>query len=293
MIVTVPATSANMGPGFDSLGVAVSLYNTIEIVPARFTSISVKGEGAHFLKSRGGNIFLKLFTETYKKLGGPQQEFRFSFNNDIPLSRGLGSSSAVIVSALAAAYAVAEVQISKRDLLNKALKYEAHPDNITPAVHGGFNAAAVERGKVYNLTYKMPKDLKAVVVIPDKPMSTKSSRTVLPKKVGMHDLVFNLSRSSLLTAALITGRYELLRVASKDRLHQFARMQNLPILFDVQKTALRSGALMSTLSGSGSTFFNLVHESDAAEIAATLEKRFDAFRVMTLDFDNHGVVIRK
>ena len=293
MLISVPATSANLGPGFDTLGVALDLRNVVRIKRSRFFSISIKGEGANSFKLKGNNLFISIFNEHYRKLTGKIDRFRFTFYNKIPLSRGLGSSSAVIVSAIAAAYSMAGVAISKEKILNLALTYESHPDNITPAVMGGFTVSTVESGKVYSLKKEMPGHLKAVIAVPNKPISTSYSRTRLPKKYHMSDIVYNLSRSSLLTAAIFSERWDMLKIASKDRLHQDIRMRAMPELFELQKLALESGALMSTLSGSGSTFFSMSEEQHAQKLADVIKGRFGAFDVRVLDFDNKGLIVEE
>ncbi len=291
MVISVPATSANLGPGFDTLGLSLDLRNFVDLKPAKFFSVSIKGEGANNPRLKGNNMFVNIFFEHYKSITGKRDNFRFVFNNSIPLSRGLGSSSAVIVSAITAAYEAAGVRISKRKLLNLALTYEPHPDNITPAIMGGFNTAVVEKGKVYSQKKALPNYLQAVVVIPNKPISTAQSRTSLPKSYSKETAVYNLSRSSLMVSAFFNENWELLRIASRDRFHQKIRMKSLPELFSVQKIAIDNGALMSTLSGSGSTFFNMVYAEDAQKLANKLSKRFSDFRVEILDFDNDGVVV--
>jgi len=291
LIVSVPATSANLGPGFDTLGLALDFRNRIEIRQSRFFSLNVKGEGAHFLRKRDGNIFLRIFNDTYRKLGGKNEQFRYMFYNNIPISRGLGSSSAVIVSAIAAAYEMAHVNVTKEEIVNRALRYEHHPDNIAPAAHGGFVASLVHKNQVKSIKHEMPKYLRAVMVIPDKPISTKASRTTLPQRINMDTGIFNISSASLLTAALLKGEYDLLRVASRDRLHQEIRMNNLPELFTVQKMALDNGALMSTLSGSGSSFFNLCFQGDAKILKERLARKFPKYRIEIMKLDNEGVSI--
>lgn len=286
----VPATSANLGAGFDTLGLALKLYNSVEITKSPFFNVSIKGEGAKHLKTKGGNIFINIFNEKYEKLTGRSDNFRFRFENNIPISRGLGSSSAVIVLAIYSAYAMAEQEIDKKKILEEALVYEPHPDNITPATFGGLNIAVASGGKVHSIKHELDSNLRAVVVIPNKPISTKASRNALPKKVPLTDAVFNIGRSTLLATALMQKNYELLRIASEDRLHQNIRMKFLPQLFDVQKKALESGALMSTLSGSGSTFFNLAENIESAQkIASYLSRFFNAFRVEILELDSLGV----
>jgi homoserine kinase len=292
MYVSVPATSANLGPGFDTLGLAIDLRNEIIIKPSKFLSISTHGEGADNPRIKKNTLFLSIFNEHYKRLTGKTRAFRFEFHNRIPISRGLGSSSAVIVAALAAAYTAAEEKYNKREILNLALKYEHHPDNITPAVMGGFNVACVENDRVYSKKRRLPDYLKAVVVVPDRTISTARSRTVLPKMYRKEETVYSLSRAAYMTALFMSESWDLLRIASKDKLHQVRRMKMMPELFDVQKTALRHGALMSTLSGSGSTFFNLVYEDDADKIHNALQERFPQFRIFTLALDNYGVIAR-
>ncbi|WP_200762571.1 homoserine kinase [Nitrosophilus alvini] len=291
MVISVPATSANMGPGFDTLGIALNIRNIVKIKRSKFFSVSIKGEGEKNPRLKGNNIFISIFNDYYKNLTGKIDKFRFTFYNNIPLSRGLGSSSAVIVSAIAAAYEAAGVSISKQKILNLALQYEPHPDNITPAVMGGFNVAVVEKDKIYSLKKEMPSSVNAVVVIPKRSISTAHSRTRLPKFYSKDDAVFNLSRSSLLVSAMFSEQWDLLKIASKDRMHQNIRMKSMPILFEVQKTALENGALMSTLSGSGSTFFNMVHESDSKRVENVLKKRFPEFEVRAVAFDNTGLII--
>ena len=292
MFISVPATSANLGPGFDTLGLAVGLRNEIIIKRSKFLSVSTHGEGAENPKIKKNSLFLSIFNENYKILTGREDNFRFEFHNNIPISRGLGSSSAVIVAALSAAYTAAEKKYNKREILNQALRYEPHPDNITPAVMGGFNVACVENGRVYSKKRRMPDYLRAVVVVPDRTISTAKSRTVLPKVFKKEETVYSLSRSSYLTALFMSESWDVLRIASKDKLHQSRRMKMMPELFDVQKVALRHGALMSTLSGSGSTFFNLAYEKDALKMSKALQARFPKFRVFTLTLDNNGVITK-
>jgi len=293
MIISVPATSANLGPGFDSLGLAVDLRNKVEFHNSRFFSVSIKGEGENNPRLKGNNLFISIFNEHYARLTKKKQNFKFTFYNQIPMSRGLGSSSAVIVSAIASAHEAVGIRVSKRRILNHALFYEPHPDNITPAVMGGFNVATIEKNKVFSQKKHLPDYLRAVVVIPNKQMSTSKARTLLPKSYSKENAVYNLSHSSLSVAAFFNEDWEMLKLASQDRFHQKARMKTLPELFSVQKVAYESGALMSTLSGSGSTFFNMTYDDDAPMIANKLKQKFPDFNVKILHFDNNGVLIEK
>ncbi len=289
MTIDVPATSANLGPGFDTLGLALDLTNHIIVKESNFVSIAIKGEGANKPKLRTNNQFVNIFYNFYIKLVGRRDSFRFEFHNNIPFSRGLGSSSAVIVAAIASAYKMAGVELSRDAILNKALFYEPHPDNIAPAVHGGFTASlTIKNEKVLTQKKEIPDYLKAVMVIPNRPMSTNQSRSKLPKNYSMQKTVFNVSHAAVLTAAFFNEDWKSLRIASEDMMHQNTRMKQMKELFEVQKTALLNGALMSTLSGSGSSFFNMTYADDAAYLQRKLREKFPQFRVETYNFNNIG-----
>jgi homoserine kinase len=289
LFISVPATSANLGPGFDTLGLAINFRNEIIIKPSRFFSVSTRGEGAENPHIRKNILFMNIFDKQYKILKGRKDNFRFEFTNRIPISRGLGSSSAVITAALTAAFVAAGQRYNKRNILNLALEYESHPDNITPAVMGGFNVACVEEEKVYSKKRKIPDYLRAVLLVPNRTISTAKSRTILPDTYKKEEVVYSLSRASFMTSLFMTESWDLLRIASKDKLHQTRRMKQMPELFEVQKVALSSGALMSTLSGSGSTFFTLCYADDALKIHKALEAKFPKYRIFTKTLDNYGV----
>ena len=171
------------------------------------------------------------------------------------------------------------------------MEYEHHPDNITPAVVGGFTVSVIERNRIYYQKKNIPPYLKAVIVVPHKNISTAKSRTTLPNTYSKDDTIFNVSHSSFLTASFFNEKWENLRIASKDRLHQIQRMKQFPELFRVQRIALENGALMSTLSGSGSSFFNMVYQEDTARLVMELQHAFPSFRILVLDFDNDGVQV--
>ena len=291
MVITVPATSANLGPGFDTLGLALNLRNEIEIKPAQYTSIEIYGENADYLKTLKRNYFVEIFSDIYKNLTGKTENFSFKFNNKIPLSRGLGSSSAVIVAAITAAYEMAQVPYKKDKIINTALQYEPHPDNITPATLGGFCVAKIRKNRVYFLKKFIPTTLRAVIVIPNKPVSTAQSRNTLKVNYPLKDVVTNISSTAMITAAFFSEKFDILKYVVEDKIHQENRMKILPELFRIREIALREGALMSTLSGSGSTFFNLAYKDDAYNIYSALKDNFKEFSVKILYFDNIGVKV--
>ncbi len=291
MVISVPATSANLGPGFDTLGLALNLRNEVEIKPANTTSVEIYGENADFLKTLKRNYFLDIFFEIYKNLTGKEDKFSFKFNNKIPLSRGLGSSSAVIVGAITAAYEMAKVPYKKDKIINLALNYEPHPDNITPATLGGFCVAKLKKNRVFFLKKFIPTNLRAVIVIPNKTISTQKSRNALKAYYPLKDVVTNISSTAMITAAFFSEKFEILKYVVEDKIHQENRMKEVCELFKVREIALREGALMSTLSGSGSTFFNLAYKDDAYNIYSALKNHFKDFNVKILYFDNIGVKV--
>ena len=291
MNILIPATSANLGPGFDALGLSLKLFNSVKIEPSKFSSVSINGEGSDSTNLKRNNIFLSIFNEIFLELTGKNENFRIVFENNIPFSRGLGSSSAVIVGAIASAYEMAGFKASKSVVLNKAIIYETHPDNISPAVYGGFISAVVKNGNVYANKINLSDDIKAVVVIPNKPMSTASSRQILPKNYTMKECVNNLSHAAFLTSCFYEKRYDLLRIASEDMMHEERRMSALKELFEVRKVAYENGALMSTLSGSGSSFLNIAYKDDAKNLQDVLKSKFCDFRVEIFSFDNDGYEI--
>lgn len=291
MRILIPATSANLGPGFDSLGLSLGLFNEVNITKQSILSISVKGEGENRANVKKNNTFVNIFNDVFLSLTGENKNFKFAFDNKIPFSRGLGSSSSVVVGAIAAAYHMAGFRVEKQLVLNRALTYENHPDNITPAVFGGFTASIVVKNEVHAQKVEILDSIKAVVVIPDKPMSTNESRSKLPKKISLKDAVSNLSCSSFLSACFMNKDYDNLKYAAYDRIHEYLRMKTLPELFKVRDVAYENGALMSTLSGSGSSFLNIAYRDSSSKLARTLALKFPNFRILELEFDNNGFKI--
>ncbi|TQR31286.1 homoserine kinase [Campylobacter sp. MIT 99-7217] len=291
MKIRVSATSANLGPGFDCLGLALGLFNEVLIKPSKAFDISIKGFGEKSANLAKNNLFIQIFKEICQKHGQERLDFSFHFNNQIPFSRGLGSSSSIIIAALVAVHEILGLKIEKKELLNLALRYENHPDNIAPAVYGGFVCSILHKNEVYSIKKDIDTNLKALLVIPSVKISTEQSRLALKKNIAFQDCVYNISHSSLLTACFLEKKYDLLKIASKDRLHQFYRMKNLPELFEVQKFALENNALMSTLSGSGSSFFNLVYEEDGLNLRQKMQDKFKNFQIELLEFNNKGFEI--
>lgn len=287
--VSVPATSANLGPGFDCLGLSLDLRNVFEISPSFVEKIQILGHGQDIARFQSDNMFVRIFLQSLGLTTQTDKKFSFTFTNNIPISRGLGSSSSIILGALAASYLHQNKEIQKYEILDNALRYESHPDNLTPAVFGGFCVAVLENNKVIHARFDISSEIRAIVVVPNRATSTKKSRQKLSQQYSMKDSVYNLSRSSLMTAAFAQKKWDLLRTASKDKFHQTARMERFPLLFSIQKLALHHGALMSVLSGSGSSFISVCHQDDCARIFHVMRDHFPKFVILNLAFDNDGL----
>ncbi|VAY88095.1 Homoserine kinase [hydrothermal vent metagenome] len=288
--IRVPATSANLGSGFDSLGLALSLGNTMSVQRATNTSVRVHGEGSNSPKIQENAMFLSIFTSYYQRINNKMDSFKFIFNNNVPISRGLGSSSIVILSAIYSAYLISGVKISKRELLNLALVHEKHADNITPATYGGFCVSSIHNDRIISTHKAIPNYVSALLVIPSKPMSTKMSRKILPMQYSKDDVCFNISRSSLMVSAFMNHKWDLLKIASQDRIHEYYRMQTFPELINIKKKIARYRPLMTTLSGSGSTIFSMFYSEDIERVKQSICNSFSRdFRVITSGFDNTGI----
>jgi len=269
--VDVPATSANLGPGFDALGLALDITNTVRVEIADRWEMSIEGEGARQLPSGDRNLMLRSLTTAARRWDIELPPLRLTCSNSIPLSRGLGSSSSAIVSALVIANHVGEGERSADDILQLASELEGHPDNVTPAYLGGVQACALAGGKVVHARVPVKRAPSLAVYIPDVPMPTREARRVLPRRIEIHDAVYNISRACVLVAALASGDLDVLRYGTEDMLHQPPRMRlfpGMPVLFHA---ALEAGACGVYLSGAGSTVVAFV-DGDAQPIVAAMER---------------------
>ncbi len=278
--VRVPATSANCGPGFDCMGLALTYYNitTYEVTDEPGFKLQVRGEGADTLKPHGRNLAFASFLRLWNKYtGGERIGLKAEMVNNIPLSRGLGSSSSAIVAGLYAANKILGSPYDKETLLAMATEIEGHPDNVAPALYGGFVVGYKDaEGEVHSLKLKIAAPLKFIAAVPERKLSTALARQALPKTVPHADAVFNSSHAALLTAALLSGRGELLGEALKDKLHQPYRAHLIPGLQKVFDAAQKAGAYQAIISGAGSTV--LAYAPAAADGAAIGEAMCAAFR---------------
>ena len=249
--VRVPATSANLGPGFDVLGLALSLHNEVVLEEADGISVGVEGEGVGRLATGPDNVVARGVRMAFQAAGRPFRGARLHCVNRIPPSRGLGSSAAAWVAGLAGGNALAGSPLDRDELLRLATQAEGHPDNVTAALLGGLTVSCWTGERVAAVSLPVPPKLSWVVLVPEIEGSTAEARAALPAAYSRADAVFNLQRASLLLAALTAGRTDLLGVAMEDRLHQPYRFKLFPWLTDVIPAAARAGALACALSGAG------------------------------------------
>ena len=273
--VRVPASTANLGSGFDTLGMALTLYNEVELIEGgEGVQLVVEGEGQVALEKAGErNLVLRAAQATLSEFGVRPSGLRVRQLNRIPLRRGLGSSASACLGGVAAAARLAGVELTPDQLLARALPFEGHPDNITPALLGGLTISAIVEGRIVFARVRVPKRLKAMVVIPRLEIATKRAREVLPQQVPFQDAVFNLNRLALLMVGLTTDRLDLLAAGSEDRLHQPYRAGLLPGMEAILDEGRRAGALAVFLSGAGSSLLALV-TADGEEIGRRMGERW-------------------
>ena len=257
--VKVPATSANMGAGFDSLGIALGLYNYVYAEEAGDgLNIEILDDSAQYLVTDERNLVYRSMMAVFDKVSYKPKGIHLKLENNIMITRGLGSSSAGIVSGLLAANKLCGARLSKNELLNIATEIEGHPDNVAPAILGGMTVTARYKDRVFFDKNDIPSDLRFAAFVPDFYLATKLSRSILPKNIPMTDAVFNLSRSALLVSSIMSGKYENLRAAVDDRLHQRYRKKLVPHIDSLFRKAYGAGALGVYLSGAGPTVVAIV-----------------------------------
>lgn len=256
VIINVPATTANLGPGFDSFGFALDVWNRVIVERADEFSMTITGEGADRLDCSENNMVARMANRAMRELGVEPPPLRFVCQNAIPPTRGMGSSSAALVAGLAAGLAFAGKDMStpatKKLLLQLAAEEEGHADNVAPAIYGGFQIAFEAGEQWITQRVALPYGMQCVLFIPDDEMSTTEARAALPDAITYKDAIFNISRAAMLVNCFATAQFDPLRYAMEDRLHQNYRTHMFPFEPFI-KTALQAGAHGAFLSGAGPT----------------------------------------
>ncbi len=291
--IRIPATSANLGAGFDALGLALTYYNYVEMEESDVIDIS-SADNIKIPQDENNLIYISA-KDLYNVCGKKLQGLKIVQTNNIPMARGLGSSSACIIAGLVGANTMLGNPLTKDDLVDLAAQIEGHPDNTAPALLGGIVTAVFDGKKVHWVKQEVFTKLKFVAIIPDFELKTEKARACLPKEIPHKDAVYNLSRAALFSASLLTGKFENLRTAVHDRLHQPYRMSLIPNAREVFDIAYNHGAYGVYLSGAGPTIMAIVDENNtyfAGKMKFSLDNAgLSGWQVHELHIDNNGTAL--
>jgi homoserine kinase len=270
--IRVPATSANLGPGFDCLGLALNIWNEVSFEPAEKVSYHVTGEGAEKLNKGTRNLLTKAFALVYEVCGREMRGASIQAKNEIFMSSGLGSSAAAIVAGLYGANEILGKPLNKNELLKLANEMEGHPDNVAPALLGGLVVSIISDGDIITRRYEIP-EFTVVVVKPSVEWLTKTARAVLPKSVSRADSIYNIGRTALVVDALRNGDLDLLQKVMDDRIHQPYRLKHISGGMSAYKKAKQFGA--AALSGAGPSIIAFVPPENAEQAKVEIQSVFD------------------
>ncbi len=288
--IQVPATSANLGAGFDALGLALTYYNYVSMEES--DTVDIASDDGLAIPADESNLIYVSAKDLFNVCGRPLKGLKLRQVNNIPMARGLGSSSACIIAGLLGANTLLKEPLGHDDLVNMAAQIEGHPDNTAPALLGGIVTAVFDGKKVEWVKQEVFTKLKFVAIIPDYELPTEKARACLPTEVTYRDAVFNLSRAALFSASLLTGKYENLRTAVDDRLHQPYRLGLMPHAQDVFDIAYTLGAYGVYISGAGPTIMAIVDEENpffTGKMEFSLNTAgLAGWRVRELQIENQG-----
>ena len=312
--ITVPATTANLGPGFDCIGAALTLYNQfkftrLDLAGSAPVSISVTGKEANLVKTDASNLVYQAFVKFYQVLDRTPPSVQIDIHLDVPLARGLGSSATAIVGGLVGANCLAGAPLDRTEVMELAIALEGHPDNVVPAMLGGCCLAVNKGGnepprrqdrqgeerlrgwEICEVPWHA--SVVPVLAIPDFELETKAARRVLPAQVSRADAIFNMAHLGLLVRGLEIGRGDWLRTALQDRLHQPYRQALIPGYEAVYSAAMAAGALGMVISGAGPTLLAMVDAAHSAAVEAAMASAWQDAGIMasvrSLSIDTLGV----
>lgn len=292
--VRVPATSANLGPGFDTLGLALSFYDELEVeaVAGSGAHVDVHGEGAGEVATDESNLVVKAIAYTFEHFKQKLPGLKLTAHNQIPHGRGMGSSGAAVVSGIMAAKGLLEgiVDMSEDDLLTIATELEGHPDNVAPALFGGLTIAWEDESGPHHKKLFVHRGVDPLVLVPSHKMSTSKARSLQPESIPHEDAVFNVSRSALLIASL-TASPEHLMAATEDRLHQNYRAAAMPETASLI-SELRAAKHAAVVSGAGPSILVLAIDPAERLAAAKLAaEKFPDWKPLLLAVDFKGATV--
>lgn len=292
--VRVPASSANMGAGFDTLGIALNLYSVIETSETENGLKIITNTSGGTVHNDESNLVFRAMKRVFDEVGYAPSGIYIKQESAIPMTRGLGSSSACIIGGMLSANVISGRKLSYNDILTLATDMEGHPDNVGPALYGGLCISAKIGYKSVVKSTKLLNNLKFAVMIPDFFVATRKSRGALPEFVSMHDASSNISSSLMFYYSLVSGDFSQLRYGVRDRLHQPYRKRYVDGFDDIVKKTYDNGALATYLSGSGPTIMSII-DGDGMDFAHAMEKYFldnsHKWKCSILECDNVGAVV--
>ncbi len=291
--IQVPATSANLGAGFDALGLALTFYNYVEMEES--DKIDIRSADDMQIPTDEKNLIYVSARDLFNICGKKLYGLKIIQKNNVPMARGLGSSSACIVAGLVGANHMLGNPLTQDELVDLAAQIEGHPDNTAPALLGGIVTAVFDGRKVHWVKQEVYTKLKFVAIIPDFELKTEDARACLPSEISHKDAVYNLSRAALFSASLLTGKFENLRTAVHDKLHQPYRMNLIPHCREVFDIAYTHGAYGAFISGAGPTIMAIVDEKNeyfVGKMRFSLENAgITDWKVYEFMIDNNGTKI--
>jgi homoserine kinase len=301
--IQVPATTANLGPGFDCLGAALRLYNQFQFTVTSTSDnqptlkIEVEGLEAERVQRDERNLVYRAFCYFFEQLHQTVPSIHLNIGLGVPLARGLGSSATAIIGGLMGANALVGSPLSQRELLNFAIALEGHPDNVAPALLGGCQLSTLnEISQEWTICpIQWAPSIVPIVAIPDFELSTQAARDVLPQKCSYADAIFNIAHLGLLIKGLETGRGDWIQVALQDRLHQPFRTGSIRGFEQVRSIAIQSGAQGLVISGAGPTLLALSGPQEAQTVADRMKATWQQVGIMSqvaiLQIDTQGAIV--
>ncbi|MCV3763590.1 homoserine kinase [Companilactobacillus farciminis] len=284
--IKVPATSANLGVGFDCMGLAVSLYTTIDFQPSK-QKLEISGCAEQFQNE--DNLIYQAFVRGCNFLKQPVPNIKLTIDNNVPISRGLGSSAVCIVGGLMGANMWFDSPLNKEELLTLATDMEGHPDNVAPAILGNLNVSFTDSlNNIQNVAFKVSSDLFFVALIPDYQLSTRKARQVLPKTMDYQTVSYQVGHAVALSKALENGDLQTIRQAIIDKMHEPFRSKLIPDYSKVKSICQKDGGVLY-ISGSGSTLMSITSNlNDAQRIIDDTKKSFPNWETHLLSVDTKG-----
>jgi homoserine kinase len=285
--VQVPGTTANLGPGFDTLGLALRLYNKVTVTPSPIPGVRITSPIAEDARPGATEMLSSAASAIFDRIGQARFGFEISLLGDVPIARGLGSSVTARLGCIAALNGSLGEPLDRQSLLELVTELEGHPDNAAPAIFGGFTTAGLVGRKVRCFRFPVAEELKFVTLIPNFEVSTPAARKLVPGQFSKADTVHSLNRTSLITAAFAQADYESLRGCFDDVIHQPYRQQLIPQLSDVIAAGEEAGAIAGWLSGSGSTIICMTLKEEH-RVASSMQRALTNSQVHVLRADPNG-----